>query len=293
MPTRICILALIGLPAAGKTTFCKWVALMSKSSFNVIHICYDDHLQLPQNSASKDFQFRDQRTEILSTISSLVGALNNNGTVPDHINFYVKNSENSKCRDYLILCDDNNYYRSMRYKLYQLCKQNKCAYGQIYFNCDLQLALIRNNTRGSQNRVSDEILKRMENRLEKPTDSQQHWEANTFILDASENYEAKKMEILRYLCKTFENVPESQMVDTKVGTEQSLAHKLDLLLRRRIREILQSKEDTAGRQKIAQNLNAKRQQILHEIRSKAEENNLKIDDIDKFIEHARFVSLDL
>ena len=43
--SSVCLVLLIGLPAAGKTTFAqKFVEEFTKLDFNVVHVCFDDHI---------------------------------------------------------------------------------------------------------------------------------------------------------------------------------------------------------------------------------------------------------
>jgi len=43
--SKVCLVLLIGLPAAGKTTFAqKFVKEFTKLDFNIAHVCFDDHI---------------------------------------------------------------------------------------------------------------------------------------------------------------------------------------------------------------------------------------------------------
>ncbi|XP_054081908.1 L-seryl-tRNA(Sec) kinase [Zeugodacus cucurbitae] len=282
MSTRVCLVALIGLPAAGKSTFSRWILSLPQPHFNVIHLCYDDHLPAQDNSLNAEFEFQMQRNKILATINSIVCELNDHACVAKDTVKSVKLSENVNCNDFLILCDDNNYYHSMRYKLYQLCRQNKSAYAQIYLECDVNLALNRNSARPDNERVSEKILQRMGIRLEKPDSAKQYWEENTFVLGACENLNVKKAQILTFLCNSFDKIPQPLSQTVTSETVTSLLHQLDLLLRRRIGEILHLENNSSERSKKAKMLIAKRKEILQEVRKKGEKELISTDDFNTY-----------
>ncbi|XP_054747394.1 L-seryl-tRNA(Sec) kinase [Anastrepha obliqua] len=286
MPTRICLLALIGLPASGKTMFSKWLFELPQTAFNVIHICYDDHFPQPTNETSSEtkFEFKKERTQIFSIIRELIDALKNTNRFPNHLNTTVKSSLHADCYDFLIICDDNNYYRSMRYKLYQLCKQTECAYAQIYFEGHLEMALQRNSERPAVERVSQKTIQQMAKRLEAPDSATQRWESNTVILNeyTYKDCSAMKIKILEFLGKTFKNTLRPSPVQEKAKNVQSLVHQLDLLLRRRVAEILHTEHaNTLERQERARNLNTKRKDILQNFKTIAEE-GMSVDELNEY-----------
>ncbi|XP_018803537.1 PREDICTED: L-seryl-tRNA(Sec) kinase [Bactrocera latifrons] len=283
MSTRICLVALIGLPAAGKSTFSRWILSIPQQQFNVIHLCYDDFLQAQDDTLNPEIELKLQRSKILANIKSLICELNDNAYITRDIIKSVKLSENEKCNNFVILCDDNNYYRSMRYKLYQLCRQNKCAYAQIYLGCDLKLALSRNSARPDNERVPEEILQRMEVRLERPNSAKHLWEENTLFLEGCDNFTIMKIGILDFLSKSLDKIvqPLTQSVTTE--TVVSLLHQLDLLLRRRIGEILRLENDSAERSKKSKMLIAKRKAILQEVRKEVEKEWISTDDLDIYV----------
>nr|XP_036233150.1 L-seryl-tRNA(Sec) kinase [Bactrocera oleae]XP_036233151.1 L-seryl-tRNA(Sec) kinase [Bactrocera oleae] len=283
MSTRICLVALIGLPAAGKSTFSSWILSIPQQQFNVIHLCYDDFLPAQEHTLNAEIELKLQRSKILETINLLICELNENAYIAKDIIKSVKLSENANCHDFIILCDDNNYYRSMRYKLYQLCRQNKCAYAQIYLECDLKLALGRNSARPDNERVSEEILQRMGRRLEIPNSAKHRWEENTLFLEECDNFTIKKASILGFFSKSLDKIlqPLSQCVTTE--TMVSLLHQLDLLLRKRISEILQLENDLAERSKKSKMLIAKRKKLLQEVRKKTEKESISIDDLNMYV----------
>ncbi|XP_067645999.1 L-seryl-tRNA(Sec) kinase [Eurosta solidaginis] len=295
MSKRICILVLIGLPATGKTTFSKWLLTLPQAPFNVIHLCYDDHLEVMAEEKSARFEFKNQRSNILSIIQLLIDELkntSNDAKLPSHLESLVKSSLNHCNNDFLVICDDNNYYRSMRHKLYQICRQKRCAYAQIHFDCIMQLAIERNNARSTEESVPQEIIQRMAERLEKPDPIKQHWESNTFLLNAeNDDYTILRTQVLVFLSKTFENNIQpmtNQMRDHNNGSVQSVVHQLDLLLRKRIGDILQANNmhDAKELQKLANLLCAKRKGILNDVKIKNEKNNSSVSaaEFNEFVE---------
>ncbi|XP_036323031.1 L-seryl-tRNA(Sec) kinase [Rhagoletis pomonella] len=283
MSTRICLLPLIGLPASGKTTFSNWLLDISQKPINIIHICFDDYLTPPTNEKSSKFEFKQQRNSILSRIRELIYELKYAGNIPTHLSAVVKSSLCTDLHDFVVLCDDNNYYRSMRYKFYQLAKENACAYAQIYFDCELKLTFERNSLRPAMDRVSEETMQRMAKRLETPDPTTHHWELNTYTMSDCENYNVIRTRILAFLTKTFENMLQPMPVQSKLETIQSLVHQLDLLLRRRIGEIIQTEQLTTKRQIIAKALNIKRKELLQNVKIKAELKEISFNDLNEYV----------
>ena len=58
----ICIVVLLGLPAAGKTTFSQqFVSNFSQINYNVIHICYDDFVDLKEQAKCAESSGNDEQ----------------------------------------------------------------------------------------------------------------------------------------------------------------------------------------------------------------------------------------
>jgi len=86
-PSKVCLLCLIGLPGAGKTTFVRRLKekKQTEGDLNVIHVCYDDLVPLDEQSRLKDVpgQWKEIRSKINQAvehnIAKLLNSYNNLG----------------------------------------------------------------------------------------------------------------------------------------------------------------------------------------------------------------------
>ncbi|XP_067633227.1 L-seryl-tRNA(Sec) kinase-like [Eurosta solidaginis] len=209
---------------------------------------------------SAGFEFKNQRSNVLSIMQLNIDELkntNNNATLPSHFESLIKSSLNHGNNDILLVCDDNNYYRSMRHKLYQICRQNGVVFIQLYL-------AYYNAARSTEQRVPQEIIQRMAGRLEKPDPIKQYWRSNTFLLNVEyDDYTNLRNQALVFLGKTLENNLQpmtNQLRDYNSGSVQSVVQQLDLLLRKGIGDILQANNmhDAKELQKLLNLLCAKR-----------------------------------
>ena len=81
--SQTCIVILMGLPGAGKTTFCqKFVSEFSKLDFNVVHVCYDAFVDLQEqaklaenNDGGGSTKWKEKRKEILDGVEAFLDFL--------------------------------------------------------------------------------------------------------------------------------------------------------------------------------------------------------------------------
>uniref|UniRef100_A0A8C3JWV4 Phosphoseryl-tRNA kinase n=1 Tax=Calidris pygmaea TaxID=425635 RepID=A0A8C3JWV4_9CHAR len=80
---------------------------------------------------------------------------------------------------YLIL-DDNFYYQSMRYEVYQLARKYSLSFCQLFLDCPLECCLQRNRLRSHP--VPDQTICLMARKIEMPDLKKNAWEQNSLIL---------------------------------------------------------------------------------------------------------------
>ncbi|XP_071052779.1 L-seryl-tRNA(Sec) kinase [Onthophagus taurus] len=192
-----CLIVCIGLPGAGKTTFCKklkeiWL------DYEIIHINYDEIIGSNYSS--------DKRKEILNDVHQLISNLQSNKT--------------------LILIDDNMYYKSMRYEYLQLARRHSISFLQLYFEVTLNVALKRNEVR--TNPVPDEIIKEMNHKMEVP-------HQDFYFIPESFQFTAKELSDLKdVIDKSFNNPMCNTKYIPKIqhNINESKFHRIDLILRK-------------------------------------------------------------
>lgn len=246
---KICVIVLIGLPGAGKTTFCKKI-LSSNLKYNFLHICYDDIFKFHPKQLYQE-TFKDRRRKVIEQTEKIISEIKMNDQEED---------------SNVILIDDNNYYAGMRYEFFKLCKRNELSFGQVFFAIDVECALIRNSHRDS-NKLPSHVIEKMHKRLEIPSHKNQ-WEQNTIMVKNSEKID----DFESFLKVCFLNILEHKIISKSDNDVHKInfVHSLDLCLRKRISEILRNSNGNINEK--AKTLNEKRKRILLDIKTSNEIN---------------------
>lgn len=285
---KVCFNVLVGIPGAGKTTYCQRIQEhlnSTNSSLNAIHICFDDFIKFDATVDLENSSFKSKRKRLLEYLEQFINAIK----VLDFSNFKQINNLllqefNNKIgldipkshSNYLILIDDNMYYRSMRYHVFQIARRTTSGYFQTYFNVKLESAASRNLDR--LNPVPTEVISRMFYRLEKPDEGICKWEKNTITLNASsEDVEIVLNQTLKCLENPIKPL-ENPVNSNESHVEQSIVHKVDLALRKIVGEIVkQQKELLSGNdiKLFADGLLCKRKLLLEDLRAGLVEINLE------------------
>lgn len=262
---EICLLALIGLPAVGKTSFCKLLLQIESVPFNVCHICYDEFIDISEENL---VNYKEQRDKLLNTLDNQIGAWKSSKMISETLmkscSAYKDNARNRL----LILCDDNHYYGSMRYRLYQIARKYGLSYGQIFFDCTLDLALQQNALREEVIRVPKEIVTKMYRKLEVPDLKNNSWEQNTLNLvigNISKEYISANL--VPFIIRIFAEPLKPLEFPATCPTKQSQVHELDLLMRKHIGTVISKIPPNVNKKQIALVLNDSRKNILNDCKA--------------------------
>ncbi|EDV22733.1 uncharacterized protein TRIADDRAFT_58609 [Trichoplax adhaerens] len=195
MASQTVLLAVYGLPGAGKTSLIhRLISALPNHAQPLIpiHICYDSILP-------KEIDFQDSEDTIWKNMRQLIldcieyyecfdDTLLPWQTNPDYrekwqiVKEMIQTAKKDSKRCLYIL-DDNFYYRSMRYKIYQLAKKHAWGYGQIWVKCPLEVAFRRNCNRVVP--VAQATITKMDSKLEVANSSKFPWEDNNFIFEST------------------------------------------------------------------------------------------------------------
>ncbi|XP_026171972.1 L-seryl-tRNA(Sec) kinase [Mastacembelus armatus] len=145
----------------------------------------------------------------------------------------------------LFLLDDNFYYPSMRYEVYQLARKYSLGFCQVYLQCDLKSCISRNQSRSEP--IPTEVILEMVKRLESPNPQKNSWEGKSISLNTTESLSKYDIQRVMELISSAMNNPLSPIED---NTEQkkadrlkcatSVVHQADQTCRRLISEAMKT-----------------------------------------------------
>ncbi|XP_064629904.1 L-seryl-tRNA(Sec) kinase-like [Lineus longissimus] len=176
---------------------------------------------------------------------------------------------------YLILIDDNMYYRSMRYEYYQMAKKYKCGFAQLCLQCSIETTLRRNIQRTM--RVPDDVIINMASRFEPPDPTSNSWESNSMLWDSDMG--GNLWDVLYLIERAMENPvlpPPAENSDTKLVAQAicstNLLHQSDQVLRKLVSIKMSQAKDSGQLTKndmksLASSLNHMRSKLLDELKA--------------------------
>ncbi|KFP32579.1 L-seryl-tRNA(Sec) kinase, partial [Colius striatus] len=147
---------------------------------------------------------------------------------------------------YLIL-DDNFYYQSMRYEVYQLARKYSLSFCQLFLECPLELCLKRNRLRSHP--LPDQTIYLMAQRIEMPDLKKNTWEENSLILRSFDCSSEDNEQIISLLATALEN-PVKQIEENAEQKDAdralcaaSTVHQADQACRRLISQAMKDAKD--------------------------------------------------
>ncbi|KAM3912600.1 L-seryl-tRNA(Sec) kinase [Leptodactylus fuscus] len=173
------------------------------------------------------------------------------------------------------ILDDNFYYQSMRYEVFQLARKYSLGFCQLYLHCPIDSCLQRNNKR--QNRVTNRTMILMDSKLEKPNPEKNTWEKDSLMVDSSDviNMDEFSSRITSLISQVLEN-PVLPVEDDSEERERdrdvcaaNVIHQADQNLRRLISETMQTVKGLVSAKdikQIAQELQQAKSKALERLR---------------------------
>lgn len=246
MDNNLCFLLLVGLPGCGKSTLCKKLLSNNDSKYSqlrFIHVSFDDHIPLieqekfaimrqQQENVDNDDTWKNARYQLLLSIEEMVKALKSK-TINEFTKKFI-NVDEVDDKLFVVLLDDNFYYKSMRYEYYQMARRQTAGYCQVYIECSVSDASQNNAKRDSQIPVS--VIKVMAERIEAPLTQNLAWEKDSLKLSAN-NLDINIEGVFDLVSNCLRN-PVCPLDDrteeitlAKLQCSESLAHQADIILR--------------------------------------------------------------
>uniref|UniRef100_A0A3B5L4G7 Phosphoseryl-tRNA kinase n=1 Tax=Xiphophorus couchianus TaxID=32473 RepID=A0A3B5L4G7_9TELE len=170
----------------------------------------------------------------------------------------------------LFLLDDNFYYPSMRYEVYQLAR--KLFFCFVYLQCDLETCIRRNQSRPKP--IPIKVIMEMEKRLEFPNPQKNPWESQSISLNSTNDVSNQRvMELISValdnpLSPAEDNSEQKEADRLKCAT--SVVHQADQACRRLISEAMKAAREnqvpSEHMRVLAARLNECKVTFLHDLR---------------------------
>lgn len=311
METDIVLCVLIGIPGAGKSTLSNLLKTkFSVTNFKVLSLSFDNFSSVNDQAKmvskiktqSDITVFKDARLHFMETIESIVHSIKVKRILDQSLICYFDGDISfSNGIKYLVLLDDNFYYRSMRYKIYQLAAKYECGFCQIYLKCNLKTAIERNRNRLQD--VPNVAIETMYERIEPPDADCNRWETESLTLLSDLLNHSFDLDVIKaFAFKNFSKIavisnPEGdnlrEKLETRMINKKNILHQSDLILRSLVSDKIKSLQKDDRRSVMNKCLANIKQDLLQKIRglelefpaSIFQEGNLNLDALREFLTH--------
>ncbi|XP_044521590.1 L-seryl-tRNA(Sec) kinase isoform X1 [Gracilinanus agilis] len=273
----LCVLC--GLPASGKSTLARSLSdqLRRKQGWDVAVITYDDIIPEAffegENGPTLSSQWKSFRQELLMYLERFlmtiinrqelsapitrtggmwerfVDCLKNQGLIcsgTGEAQCYSLTNTTLSLPLYLIL-DDNFYYQSMRYEIYQLARKYSLGYCQLFLDCPVESCLERNKQRSKP--LPDETIQLMARKIESPNIEKNTWEHKSLVIRSRGSGSEDSIEVtdllttaLKNPIKCFEENMEQKETD-RIICSTNILHQADQTFRRIISQTMKKAKD--------------------------------------------------
>ncbi|KAM8837491.1 L-seryl-tRNA(Sec) kinase isoform 1-T1 [Spinachia spinachia] len=197
----------------------------------------------------------------------------------------------------VLLLDDNFYYPSMRYEVYQLARKYSLGFCQVYLQCDVESCISRNQTRSEP--IPTDVIVEMVNRLESPNPQKYSWETNSISINTTGDLSTCDIQRVMELISCSLSNPPSPAVDNTEQREAdrlkcatSVVHQTDQACRRHISEAMKTARENhvapEQMRSLAAQLSASKATFLHSLRRQllheapfAQEEDIDVDRVAK------------
>nr|XP_009944070.1 PREDICTED: L-seryl-tRNA(Sec) kinase [Opisthocomus hoazin] len=177
-------------------------------------------------------------------------------------------------RPLCLILDDNFYYRSMRYEVYQLARKYSLSFCQVFLECPLECCLQRNRLRSHP--LPDQTIHLMATKIEMPDPEKNAWERNSLILKSLDCASEDNEQIISLLTTALENPVTQNEEDAeqkeadRVICAASAVHQADQTCRRIISQTMKDAKDKnvlpSEMKSLAEELNKLKAEFLEGLR---------------------------
>ncbi|KAL4640147.1 L-seryl-tRNA(Sec) kinase [Arapaima gigas] len=253
---RICLCVLCGLPAAGKSSVARILhGRLLKNDFAGVVFSYDElipdeafefHVGNGEENGGSSWKLR--RQGVLRNLERFLDRGCVNGEDGEAWTLLAQELQELQARRpraaVVILLDDNFYYQSMRYEIYQLARRYSVGFCQLYLHCPVTTCLRRNRTR--RHPLPDEVISEMAKRLEPPNPVKNSWEQRSLTLNSDDGFSPEAIELSIGLLTAALDNPLSPIQDDteqkeadRLHCSSSLMHQADQACRRLVSQVME------------------------------------------------------
>ncbi|MBZ3869836.1 L-seryl-tRNA(Sec) kinase [Sciurus carolinensis] len=301
----LCVLC--GLPAAGKSTFARALGrrLRQERGWAVGVLSYDDVLPDvpvdPEGARPPPSQWKMLRQELLKYLECFLTAVINGcqmSAPPDRTEAIWENfitclkdqdlifssaqdapshyllAKTAVSRPLFLVLDDNFYYQSMRYEVFQLARKYSLGFCQLFLDCPLETCLQRNGQRSQA--LPPEVIYTMGRKVERPNPEKNAWEHNSLTIQSPACSSETSLEVTDLLLTALEN-PVKNVEDNMEQKEMdriicstNILHKTDQTLRRIVSQTMKEAKDEQvlpnNLKLLAEELNKLKAEFLEDLR---------------------------
>ncbi|XP_024411270.2 L-seryl-tRNA(Sec) kinase [Desmodus rotundus] len=306
-PRKLGLCVLCGLPAAGKSTFARTLShrLRQEQGWTVGVVAYDDVMPdaFLEEAGARPLpsQWKLLRQELLEYVEHFLLAVINGRQMSAPTNRTEAMWEDFitclKDQDLLssaaleaqssylltktaisgplfLILDDNFYYQSMRYEVYQLARKYSLGFCQLFLDCSLETCLRRNGQR--LRALPAETIHMMARKIEEPNPEKNAWEHNSLTVQSPACSSEASPEVTDLLLTALENPVKyvednmEQKETDRIVCSTSILHQADQTLRRIVSQTMKEAKDEQvppyNLKLLAEELNKLKAEFLEDLR---------------------------
>ncbi|XP_027582248.1 L-seryl-tRNA(Sec) kinase [Pipra filicauda] len=300
---RVGLCLLCGLPAAGKSSLARALCrrLRQRPDWACALLHYDELIpdeafraRAPGAGPREPLPlvpgWKQSRRELLQCLEGLLRALLTGAPLPgpaqpgwerflrccrrEGLLEAAQGDGGAPARPLCLLLDDNFYYQSMRYEVYQLARKYSLGFCQLFLDCPLECCLQRNRLRSDP--VPEQTIHLMARKIEMPDLKKNAWEQHSLILRSSDCISEDNEQIINLLATALENPARPNEEDTEQkDTDRAICaasavHQADQACRRVISQAMKDARDKnvppSEMKSLAEELNKLKAEFLEDLR---------------------------